>query len=1130
MIAETFIRRPVTAIVCSVVIVLIGVLAILNLPITQYPQITPPTVSVSGTYVGADAETVEQTVATPVEVQVNGTPGMTYLTSTSANNGQMSMSVNFDVDTDIDVAALDVQNRVGIALPRLPQEVQRLGLTVRKRNPSILMLVALYAPKGTHNITFLDNYANIYIKDALLRTKGVGDINARADDFSMRIWLKPDKLAQLGVTAAEVTAALQEQNAQIAAGSVGAMPQQPGQSFEYAVTVRGRLVTPEEFSDVIVKTRPEDGSVVYLRDVARVELGKYNYNNVSFVDGKRAAYLLVYQAPGSNALETYQNVEETMEQLKKQFPADLDYMIPFEAASVVKVSIKEVFKTMLECLVLVVLVVYLFLQSWRATLIPALVIPVAVVGPFMAFVPLDFTINTLTLFGLVLAIGIVVDDAIVVVEAVQLNMDEKGMNAREATLEAMREISTPVVTTSLILIAVFVPVAFIPGITGRLYQQFALTIAVSVLISTFAALSFTPALCALILKPRKQTENQPAEGEQAQQTPTETNEQAAPKHKAKGYLRRFFDWFNRWFGNLTNRYTNGVEKGLNYPRWVLAGVVAILVGTVLLYRIKPSGFIPTEDEGRLIITFTLPEAASTGRTVSVLQGMMKELQRTPGVNHFSGLAGLNAVNFSSKSNSGTIFCQLKPWDERKDKELSSQALVDSLQRRFAKFKEARVVVIPPPAIPGLGNTSGFSFILQQRESTTDIKEFDRTLQRFLGAMRQRPEIAKGFSFFTTNTPGYKLEIDREKCKKLGVQVSAVGQALQTYLGSAYVNDFTLYGRTFRVVAQADTSYRGDIQNLDQYYVRNQNGGMVPLSTLVSYTLAESAPLVSHYNLFRSADINGDPGEGYSTGDAIKALEEVATENLPPGYGYEFSGLSREEKLAGSQSLYIFGLSLVFVFLVLAALYESWSVPFAVLVSVPISALGAILTLSLLPNLTNNVYAQIGLVTLVGLAGKNAILIVEYAKERVDAGTELVKATLEAVRLRFRPIVMTSMSCLLGVVPLMIASGAGAESRKTIGWTIFGGMLVATTVATFIVAVCYVFITRKAYGKQKLEELEQQGKEREEADKQEEEPQEGDKQQPAAEGGKPNEQPPAPKENQNDAEDSSAADKPPRKDS
>ena len=1047
MIAETFIRRPVTAIVSSLVIVLVGLLAMLKLPIGQYPEITPPTVSVSGIYTGADAQTVEQTVATPVEVQVNGTPGMTYLQSNSTSNGQMNMTVNFEVGTDINIAALDVQNRVGIALPTLPQEVQRLGLTVRKRNPSILMLVALYAPKATHGATFLDNYANLYIKDALLRTKGVGDIVSRADDFSMRLWLKPDKLSQLGITANDVLAAVQEQNAQIAAGSIGAPPQQMGQTFEYIVMVQGRLTTTKQFGDIIVKTRPErNGGIVYLKDVARLELGKFNYGNNSFVDGKRAAYLLVYQAPGANALETFDNVNKTMEQLKKQFPTDLTYIIPFEAASVVKVSIKEVVETLVIALLLVVVVVFLFLQGWRSTLIPVLAIPVSIIGTFVFFIPLGFTINTLTLFGFVLAIGIVVDDAIVVVEAVEHNMDARNMNVLDATLEAMREISAPVIAIALILAAVFVPVGFVPGITGRLYQQFAITIAISVLISAFVALSLTPALCVLLLKPTKRDEHSTG-------------------------VDKFFFKFNNWFGRLTDKYGNGVAKGIKNAKFVVIILVCIVAGTVLLFRGKPSGFLPTEDEGRIIITFNLPEASSTASTVATIKAMMKELSQVKGIRHYAALGGLNAVNFSSKSNSGTIFCQLEPWENRKDEALRLQGLIATVQQRMAKFKEATTVVISPPAIPGLGNTGGFSFVLQQRESQDDVKAFDANLQAFLGAIRKRPEIASGFSFFTANTPGYQLTINRESTKKLGVSVADVATALRTYLGSAYVNDFTLYGRNFRVLAQADSSYRDDISNIGQYYVRNSAGTMVPLSSLISYKRTESAPLISHYNLFRSAEINGNPAPGYSSGDAIKVLQEEAAKSLPQGYGYEFSGLSREELQASGQNIYIFALSIAFVFLFLAALYESWSVPFSVLLAVPVGIFGAILALFFLPKLTNNVYAQIGMITLIGLSAKNAILIIEFAKERVDKGMPLVEATLEAVRLRLRPIIMTSLAFILGIAPLTFASGAGAFSRQTLGWTVLGGMLAATALAIFIVPVLYVIITRFAYGKEKLAELE-----------------------------------------------------------
>ncbi|MDR6941234.1 efflux RND transporter permease subunit [Mucilaginibacter pocheonensis] len=1042
MIADTFIRRPVTAIVISLVIIIVGILAISTLAIGQYPEITPPTVNITGTYTGADALTVEQTVATPVEVQVNGTPGMTYLQSNSTSNGAMSMTVNFEIGTDINIAALDVQNRVGIATPTLPQEVQRLGLTVRKRNPSILMLVAMYSPKGTHNVTFVDNYTNVFVRDALLRAKGVGDVFTRADDFSMRIWLKPDKLAALGMTAGDVTAALTEQNAQVAAGSVGATPQEKGQPFEYTVLVKGRLTSKAEFENIVVRTQPANGAIVHLKDVARVELGKFNYSGNSFVDGKRASYLLVYQAPNSNALETADNVYAIMEQLKKSFPADIEYVVPFESVTVVKVSVHEVIETLVIALFLVIVVVFLFLQSWRTTLIPVLAIPVSIIGTFIFFIPLHFTINTLTLFGFVLAIGIVVDDAIVVVEAVQHYMDEEGMSPKEATIHAMRDISAPVIAIALILAAVFVPVGFIPGIVGRLYQQFAITIAISVLISAFVALSLTPALCTLILRPHKLDQ------------------------KSKG-LDKFFFKFNTWFERLTGRYRNGVDKSIKNSKFIVIILVCIIIGTILLFQHKPSGFIPTEDEGRIYITYDLPEASSTERTVSTLRQMMKSLDSIPEIGHYAALGGLNVITFATKSNSATIFVQLKPWDER---EKDSGELVGVIQKKLAKYKGAGTLVIRPPAIPGLGNSAGFSFILEEKQAGGDIKNFEKVLQNFTAEVNKRPEIASAYSFFTARTPAYQLVIDREKTKRLGVQLSDVNAALQTYMGSSYINDLTLYGRTFRVVAQADTNYRTNIQNIGQYFVRNQAGTMVPLSTLTTYKIIENAPLISHYNLFRSAEIDGTAKPGYSSGDALNALEEVAAKSLPQGFGYEFSGLSREEKISGSKTIYIFMLSIGFVFLFLAALYESWSVPFSVLLAVPLGAFGAILFLSFHDKLDNNVYAQIGLITLIGLAAKNAILIVEFAKERVDRGVELEKATLDAVRLRLRPIIMTSLAFILGVLPLLFASGAGAIARQTIGWTVFGGMLAATSLAIFIVPVLFFLITRFAYGKEKLAEL------------------------------------------------------------
>ena len=1045
MIADTFIRRPVTAIVISIVIVAVGILSIGNLSIGQYPEITPPTVTLTANYNGADALTVEQTVATPIEVQVNGTPGMTYLQSNSTSNGQFSMTANFEVGTDINNAEVDIQNRVSIATPILPQEVQRLGLTIRKKNPSILMLVAMFSPNGTHDVTFMDNYTNIFVKDAITRTPGVGDVITRADDFSMRIWLKPDKLAALGMSAQDVINALNEQNAQVAAGTVGGTPQETQQPFEYTVLVKGRLSEPDEFNNIIVKTLPGNGAIVHLKDVARVELGKFNYANNSYVDGKRASYLLIYQAPGSSALETADNVYATMEQLKKSFPADVDYNVPFESITVVKVSVHEVVETLLIALLLVIIVVFLFLQSWRTTLIPVLAIPVSIIGTFIFFIPLNFTINTLTLFGFVLAIGIVVDDAIVVVEAVEHYIQEKHMSPKDATTHAMKDISAPVIAIALILAAVFVPVGFIPGIVGRLYQQFAITIAISVLISAFVALSLTPALCTILLKPHD-------------------------PNKKSNLLDRFFASFNAWFDRVTGKYRNGVDRSIKHSKFVFIILVCIIVGVIFLFKSKPSGFIPLEDDGRLYITYDIPEGASTQRTVSDLNHMMKMLDSVPGILHYAALGGLNVVSFASKSNSATIFVQLKPWDERTTANLQIGAISANIQKKLSRFKEASVVVIQPPAIPGLGSTGGFSFILEQKDAGGDIKLFEQTLKKFTAAINKRKEIAKAFSFFTASTPAYQLTIDREKAKKLGLSIGDINSAVETYMGSEYINDFTIYGRDFHVVAQADTNYRKSINDIGQYFVKNQQGTMVPLSTVMSYKMIEDAPLISHYNLFRSAEIDGSPAPGYSSGDALTALKETADQVLPQGFGYEFSGLSREEILSGSKTIYIFMLSIGCVFLFLAALYESWSVPFSVLLAVPLGAFGAILALTLEPHLNNNVYAQIGLITLIGLAAKNAILIVEFAKERVDRGIPLEDATLDAVRLRLRPIIMTSMAFILGVLPLVFASGAGAQARQTIGITVFGGMLAATSLAIFIVPVLFYTITKFAYGKEKLAEL------------------------------------------------------------
>lgn len=1039
MIADVFIKRPVTAIVASVVLVLVGLISLTTLPVAQYPDVTPPTVSITGNFTGADAQTVEQTTTTPIETQINGVPGMTYMSSNSTSSGQSSINVTFEVGTDVNIAALDVQNRVSVAEPTLPDAVKRLGLTVRKRQPSIMIALALYSPNGTHDAQFIGNYANIYLKDALQRVKGVGDIVSRADEFGMRIWLNPEKLANLRMTPSDISAALAEQNLQVAAGTVGGNPQPNAQAFEYSVLTNSRLNTKEQFEDIIVRSSPEEGSVVYLKDVARIELGKFDYGVNAFVSGKPAAFVLIYQAPDANALDTYEGVMKALTQMKKTFPKDIDYVIPVETASVVKVSIEEVLHTFAEAMILVTIVVFLFLQNWRATLIPILAIPVSLIGTFIFFIPFGFTINTLTLFAFVLAIGIVVDDAIVVVEAVQHYIDEKKMSPREATIQAMKDISGPVIAIALILAAVFVPVGFVPGIVGRLYQQFAITIAVSVLLSAFVALSLTPALCSIMLRPSK------GEGDK------------------KNVLEKFFDRFNRWFDRVSGSYTRGVAKWIKATPLVLVMMVCLFVGLFFLFKNKPSGFIPVEDEGRLFVTYEMQEATSTTRNVAMIKDIMQRVSSIPEVKVVGGLAGLNVISFSNKSNVGTMFVSLHPWADRKGAEHHVQAVIKEIQKRTANIKEARVLAIAPPAIPGLGATSGFTFQLQQSTSTDNIQQFEAVARNFLAAVNKRPEIAMAYTFFNARTPSYQIDVDRDKTKKLGVQVSDVFSSLSTLLGSSYVNDFNLYGRNFRVMVQADSSFRSSLDKIQKFYVRNRAGNMVPLSALVTSKVVENPALISHYNIYRSVEINGTPKPGYSSGQAINALREVAA-TLPAGYSYEFSGMSSEEIKAGDSTTTIFAISIIFVFLFLAALYESWSIPFSVLFAVPIGAFGSILTLTFLPNLSNNIYAQIGLITLIGLAAKNAILIVEFAKERVDNGMELVKATLEAVQLRLRPIIMTSLAFILGVLPLAFASGAAAESRKTIGWTVFGGMLAATSLAIFVVPVLFVAIEKLATGK------------------------------------------------------------------
>ena len=1048
MIANTFIKRPVTAIVISIVLMISGAICLFNLAVDQYPNISPPSVGVTGSFTGADAQTVEQTVAIPIEEQVNGTPGMEYITSTSTNSGAVNVRVTFNIGTNVHIAALNVQNRVGIAAPLLPSVVSKLGLTVRASNPSMLMMVAIYSPGGSHNVTFLDNYTNIFIEDALLRVPGVGDITARTDNFSMRVWMDPNKMASYSLTPSDVIAALDAQNVYVAAGAVGEPPQNQSQQSEIGILVNAPLNKASEFEKVIVKTMPSTGELVHLKDIARVELGKFSFSSNSFVDGKRASYLMVYQSPGGNALETANNVYAELERLKKTFPSDIDYKVPFESITIIKVSMQEVIGTLLKALGLVALVVFLFLQNLRATIIPILAIPVSILSTFCFFIPMGFTINTLTMFGFVLAIGIVVDDAIIVVEAVQHYIDEHNMSAKEATYRAMQDISAPVIAIALILAAVFVPVGFIPGIVGRLYQQFAITIAISVMLSAFIALSLTPALCTLLLKPSK------------------VNKQA------KG-LNKFFFKFNEWFKRVTTSYSNGVNRSIKGAKYIVILLVCICAGAYLLFHYKPSGFIPSEDEGRLYITYQLPEGASTTASVEMITKLMNIVGETPGVAHYAAISGLNILSGGTNSNNGTIFCMLKPWDDRKLEEEQvtgpTGGIIGFIKKKIAAagIKNAVVQVIPPPPIRGIGQAAGFEMQVEQGNTTDDVHQFETVVKNFVNELHKNPATASALSLYSAHTPSFNLTVDRDKCEKMGVNISEVFTTMQAYMGSLFVNNFTLYNRTYHVVVQADTTFRALISDMNKYYVHGADSSMVPLSTLISYQPTETAPIIYHFNIFRSATVNGQIPTGYSSGQSLEAIKETAARVLPPGYTYEFSGLSYEEIKAGSATVYIFLCSIVFVFLFLAALYESWSVPFSVMLAVPISAFGAILALTFATKLTNNVYAQIGLITLIGLSAKNAILIVEFAKMRVDRGEELVKSTIEGAGLRLRPIIMTSFAFILGVMPLVLATGAGAKARNTIGVAVLGGMIASTAIAIFIVPVLYVLFTRMSYGKKLL---------------------------------------------------------------
>jgi HAE1 family hydrophobic/amphiphilic exporter-1 len=1033
--ARFFINRPVVAIVISIITVLGGLVALLNLPVEQFPDIVPPLIQIQGQYPGADAITIEQSVATPIEQQMNGVEDMLYVQSVNAGDGTFSTRVTFDVGTDRNTAQVNAQNRVSQATPSLPTEVSQFGLTYRKTQGSPLMLISLYSPKGTYDPLFIGNYALINVNDAIYRVPGVGQVlNFGASEYAMRIWVKPDQLAKLGLTVSDLTRAIQQQNAVNPSGQIGAEPVPQGQEFTYTVRSQGRLVTAEEFADIVVRLNP-DGSAVRVGDVARVELGALSYRQRARFNGKASANVAIFQAPGSNALEVAEGVKKAMREMKNRFPQDLDYTISVDTTRPVSAGIREIEETLVEAMLLVIFVVFLFLQNWRATLIPIVAVPVSLIGTFAVFPLLGFSINTLSLFGLVLAIGLVVDDAIVVVEAVEHHIEE-GMSPRAATIQAMKEVSGPVVAIALILSSVFLPAAFIGGIQGRLNQQFAVTIAVSVLISAFNALTLSPALSALLLRPRKQS---------------------------NGPMARFFGGFNRVFTRATNGYVK--TSALLIRKAVLS--VVLLAGfailAALLGKKLPGSFVPQEDAAYMLINVQLPDASSLQRTDAVAKKIEKILAETKGMQYYNTIAGYALLSSVSTSYGATYFSQLEEWDKRTE---SATDIVQTLNGRFRKeIPEATVFAFQPPPIPGLGTAGGFSLWLQDRSGSTPAF-LDENLQKFLAAARERPELANVNSTFRAAVPQVYVDVDRDKALKQGVAVDEVYRTLQTFLGGSFVNQFNRFGRQWRVFLQADAADRLTPEAIGQFFVRNNDGNMVPLSALVTVRPTSGAEYTQRFNLYRAAQITGAAAPGYSSGQAMAALEDVAAKVLPREMGYDWSDLSFQEKRASGTSSRVFVMSLLFVFLILAALYESWSLPFSVLLSVPIAVFGAFAGL-LLRKYDFDVYGQIGLVVLIGLAAKNAILIIEFAKAEFEREGDLVAAALHGARLRLRPILMTSFAFILGCVPLWRASGAGAAARRILGTVVVSGMLSATLLAIFLIPVLYVVVERMFGGKRKV---------------------------------------------------------------